>query len=59
MNETKKQGDEMKKIYRVFYTQNGTRKVSGNFNNIEVATAYSENIMKKGIAQHTQIMVEV
>jgi len=49
----------MNKIYRVFYTQKGKRKVSGNFNSIEVARAYSKRITKNNIAQHTSIMIEV
>jgi hypothetical protein len=57
MNE--KKGSKMNKTYRVFYTEKGIRKVSGNFNSNEVATAYAINIMKKGISQHTQVMIEV
>tara|TARA_X000001382_G_C3032324_1_gene135175 strand:+ start:245 stop:403 length:159 start_codon:yes stop_codon:yes gene_type:complete len=50
---------KINKVYRVFYTKNGIAKVSGNFNNIEVAESYAENIIKNGIAQYSKIMVEV
>ena len=49
----------MNKRYRVFYTQNGMKKASGNFNSFEVADAYAKRIIKVGMTKHAEVMVEV
>ena len=58
MNETNKE-KKVNNRYRVFYTQNNIKKITGNFNNLEVAKAHAKRIVRCGVAQYSEVLVEV
>ena len=58
MNETNKE-TKMNNRYRVFYTTNGIKKITGNFNLLEEAEAHAKRIVRCGVAQYSEVLQEV